>query len=240
MSLEANSRFHFWSAAHAAKGARYPEPIEPLSACGYTVETAMNGKRKSVPRSAAARDATGFTLIELAVTVAVLAILLAIAAPSFETMTNQNRLVSASHQVVATLQTARMEAIRQNRRVMICDSRDGSQCQCCERRWNGILLAQPDGDNSSRSLAFTTLKSSVVEFSPSAAFNNRDWENKIAYGADGRPVQGTSLLQRPVTMRVCIPTTRPASNIRDVVLHVNGRVEVTAVDGGGGCPLPGS
>lgn len=198
----------------------------------------MTWKRDGVAGAPAARNGAGFTLIELAVTVALLAILLAIAMPSFETLFNQNRLAAASNQVIATLQDARIEAVRQNRRVMICDSSDGDQCQCCQRRWTGFLLAQPDGENGSKSLAFTRFKA-PVELIPGAAFNSRYWEDRIAYRADGRPAEGAwPLLSKPITVRVCIPTTRPVSNIRDVVLHPSGRLEVTAATGRGACPFP--
>lgn len=204
-----------------------------------TVETEMKGEGSGngVVRPDTARAAAGFTLIELIVTIAVLAILLAIAAPSLETMLNQNRLAAASDQVIATLQNARMEAVRQNRRVMICDSSDGSQCQCCQRKWNGLLLARPEGDNGGKSLAFTQLKS-TVEFIPGNAFNSRYWEDRVAYRADGRPASGAWSLSRPLTLRVCIPTTRPANNIRDVLLHPSGRIEVTSASGSGKCPVP--
>lgn len=198
----------------------------------------MGLKRRSGACPDAARNAAGFTLIELAVTIAVLAILLAIASPSFETLINQNRLGAASNQVIATLQTARVEAIRQNRKVMICDSADGAQCRCCERRWGGLLLAQPEGESGSRSLAFTPFKA-PVEFMPGAAFNRTSWELRIAYRADGRPASGAApSLSGPITLRVCIPTTRPANNIRDVVLHPSGRVDVRDANGGGACPFP--
>lgn len=198
----------------------------------------MGLKRRSGACPDAARNAAGFTLIELAVTIAVLAILLAIASPSFETLINQNRLGAASNQVIATLQTARVEAIRQNRKVMICDSADGAQCRCCERRWGGLLLAQPEGEQSSRSLAFTQFKA-PVEFIPASDFNSRYWKDRIAYRADGRPANGPwPSLSSPITLRVCIPTTRPANNIRDVVLHPSGRVDVRDANGGGACPFP--
>lgn len=196
------------------------------------------GNGNGAVRPDTARAAAGFTLIELMVTIAVLAILLAIAAPSLETMLNQNRLAAASDQVIATLQNARMEAVRQNRRVMICDSSNGGQCQCCQRKWNGLLLARPEGDDGSKSLAFTQLKSSSVEFIPGNAFNSRYWNDRVAYRADGRPASGASSLSQPLTLRVCIPTTRPANNIRDVLLHPSGRIEVTSASGSGKCPAP--
>lgn len=183
--------------------------------------------------------AAGFTLIELAVTVAVLAILLAISFPSFETMVNQSRLTAASNEVIATLQRARLEAIRQNSRVMFCNSRDGAECLCCERRWDGLAVVQPVvGQVGTTPLAFTRL-SAPVELFPAHAFNSHYWGDRVAYRADGRPASGPHApLPKSLPIRVCIPTTRPANNIRDVMLHASGRVSVIASNGNGACSAP--
>lgn len=206
----------------------------------HTVEIATMGTWNDRTRRRAAHNAAGFTLIELAVTVAVLALLLAIAFPSFETMVNQNRLAAASNQVIATLQQARLEAVRQNRRVMICNSGDGVECQCCERKWDGLALVQPvpGQPGTQPPLAFTRL-SAPVELLPGHAFNSHYWTDMVAYRGDGRPARGPHVrLPKSLPIRVCIPTTRPANNIRDVMLHASGRVSVIASNGNGACRAP--
>lgn len=193
------------------------------------------GNGNGVMRPDTVRAAAGFTLIELMVTIAVLAILLAIAAPSLETMLNQNRLAAASDQVIATLHNARMEAVRQNRRVELCNSGDGSQCLDDQDAWSGLLLWTngKNGGGGDRPLAFTRMKAPIA-LMPASGFGG-DGGSRIAYGADGRP---SPLLSGPLAIRVCVPTTRPAQNIRDVMLHPTGRLEVVAASGGGGCPAP--
>lgn len=62
----------------------------------------------------------GFTLIELLVTITVLVILLAIAAPSFQSMASRNRLTSETNNLVSALAIARSEAIKRGRVVTIC------------------------------------------------------------------------------------------------------------------------
>src|SRR5689334_185 len=51
----------------------------------------------------------GFTLVELMVTVAVLAIMAGLAVPSFQATVNANRLTGSTNELVNALQTARME-----------------------------------------------------------------------------------------------------------------------------------
>lgn len=66
------------------------------------------------------RFETGFTLLELMVTVSIAAILLAIAAPNFTYMTVTNRLNTATNDLVYALNTARMAAIKSNANIAVC------------------------------------------------------------------------------------------------------------------------
>ncbi|MGC1547762.1 MAG: GspH/FimT family pseudopilin [Rhodanobacter sp.] len=70
----------------------------------------------------------GFTLIELVVTLVVLAILLAIALPSFTTAINNNHVASASNTLLADISYARTEAIDRGTDVSICPSSTGQTC----------------------------------------------------------------------------------------------------------------
>ena len=65
------------------------------------------------------RAETGFTLIELMVTVSVLAILAMLATPSFATLIEKSRLKGVADDVVSLLATARLEAIKQHRNVNV-------------------------------------------------------------------------------------------------------------------------
>ena len=61
----------------------------------------------------------GFTLIELMVTVAVAAILLTVAVPSFRDFIMNNRLVSAANEFTSAINLARSTAISQQRNTFI-------------------------------------------------------------------------------------------------------------------------
>ena len=76
----------------------------------------------TLPQQPIARGARGFTLIELMITLAVAVILLVIAVPSFRTMTISNRLTTTANDVVAALNTARMEAIKRNASTQLCSN----------------------------------------------------------------------------------------------------------------------
>ena len=68
------------------------------------------------------RRGQGFTLIELMVVVAILAILIGLAAPAFRDLILNQRVKNASFDVFASLVMARSEAITRNTNVWICSN----------------------------------------------------------------------------------------------------------------------
>lgn len=77
---------------------------------------------RDVSATGAPCPAAGFTLVELMVTIAVAAILLAIAVPSFNRIINTNRLTTTANSMVNALHVARMEAIKRNGSVQFCSN----------------------------------------------------------------------------------------------------------------------
>jgi len=71
---------------------------------------------------------SGFTLIELMITLAIVAILLTVGVPSLTTFMQGNRLIAASNELITDLHVARSEAIKLNKRVTICESINGTSC----------------------------------------------------------------------------------------------------------------
>lgn len=72
----------------------------------------------------------GFSLTEMVITVAVLAILAAIAAPSFQETIQKRRVIGAAEELAANLQYARSEAIKGNRSVVVNFTADGTDTWC--------------------------------------------------------------------------------------------------------------
>lgn len=64
----------------------------------------------------------GFTIVELMITVAVAAVLLMIAVPSFRSITLANRLNTAANDLVNAISVARMEAVKRNASTQFCSN----------------------------------------------------------------------------------------------------------------------
>jgi type IV fimbrial biogenesis protein FimT len=74
------------------------------------------------------RPAPGFTLVELLVVLAIVAVLLGTAIPSFRGVIRSAKLSSATDSLFSSLLMARSEAAKRHARVVLCKSADGSNC----------------------------------------------------------------------------------------------------------------
>ncbi|MFK2876820.1 GspH/FimT family pseudopilin [Rhodanobacter hydrolyticus] len=86
----------------------------------------MRGWEGVVSRRLACRQQCGFTIVELMITLAVAAILLAIAVPSFRNITLANRLNTAANGLVGAINAARMEAVKRNSSTQFCSNSTGA------------------------------------------------------------------------------------------------------------------
>src|SRR5512135_3440893 len=90
----------------------------------------------------------GFTLVELLVVLAVGSILLAIAIPGYAFLVNASRLAAVTNDLVAALQLARSEAVKQGTRVTVCKTSNpiAAQASCdSTANWHEGWLVFSDG-----------------------------------------------------------------------------------------------
>jgi type IV fimbrial biogenesis protein FimT len=90
----------------------------------------------------------GFTVIELMITVALLAILLGIAAPSVRDLTLNARMTSLTNDLMTDLAIARAEAVKRGVRAAVCASSSGADCTNSAWNQGWIVFVDPDGDGA--------------------------------------------------------------------------------------------
>lgn len=89
----------------------------------------------------------GFTVTELMVVVAIVAILLSLGLPSFRYITNAYRMSAEINGLLGDLQYARAEAIREGQGVTTCVSTTGTGCTG-GGNWAGGWIVFSDPDNN--------------------------------------------------------------------------------------------
>lgn len=194
--------------------------------------------RKAVP---------GFTMIELMVALAVAAIVVTMAVPSFQAMINGNRLTSAANEMIGSLQLARSEAIRRNGRAGVCmstNTNSGEDATCATANvdgWITFVDANDDGDfdKAGDTLLRVFLLDPPVVHGLSAGIGANTVmfrPDGLARDEDGGGGPGTGLLD--ATIRFCIPANQPRENARDVEIASGSRIASIRVDEDGLCPAP--
>lgn len=95
------------------------------------------------------RGIKGFTLIEILVTIGILAILLSAAAPSMRDMVLNNRVTSLTNDLLSDLAVARSEALKRGQRVVVCKNA-GNDAACGNGQWNmgWLLFVDTDSDST--------------------------------------------------------------------------------------------
>ncbi|TBW06585.1 prepilin-type N-terminal cleavage/methylation domain-containing protein [Azotobacter chroococcum subsp. isscasi] len=169
----------------------------------------------TVGGAAQARRQRGFTLIELMVALAVLAVLLGVAVPSFSDASLSSKLRSQANALVASVALGRSEAIKRNAVVTLCASSDGATCTgAWHQGWivraadGSVLQAQSAAPSGYRITAGST---SIIAFQP------------------------TGLGANSTTLTICRLSPSVGSQERVVEISLTGRTSVKTTTAGA-CP----
>lgn len=103
------------------------------------------------------RGAGGVTLVELVATMAVLAVLVTVAAPSFAAMLRRAAAANAFHQLTAALAAARIAAVSRGHPVTVCPSHDAIVCRK-DLDWSEGWIVYLDPDRTEQPSAGTVLQ----------------------------------------------------------------------------------
>jgi type IV fimbrial biogenesis protein FimT len=113
------------------------------------VSTIWNGKRAAVSRHRANR---GVTLLEMVSVMGIVAILMAVAVPSYKYVSTANRIAAEINGLLGDLQYARAEAIREGQFVSVCAVPSATPTTCVTAStapsWSGGWMVFTDADGS--------------------------------------------------------------------------------------------
>ena len=174
------------------------------------------------------RLSRGVTLIELMVTLSILAILLGLAIPSFQSFIVSNRLTAQTNELLGAYQVARAEAIRLNRPVRLCraDTADAVACSNSRAAWRAWIVIRPDNNEIIQRGA---VRANLVVLSSTNMLNDI-----IVFRSDSL---ATNINNAPLTatLQVCAAATNPQENGRNVRIALSRAVIERAQLGANGC-----
>jgi type IV fimbrial biogenesis protein FimT len=167
----------------------------------------------------------GFSAIELMVTISILAILLAIAAPSLTRFIKDVRLAGQANDLLTDLMLARSEAVKRDVPVAICGKANNNDTQCgSDPNWQGGWLLVIDADKNGKrdSATSDTLLKSEEALHAKSTLKATGAGNKgaITFAPTGINVSG------PITLTLC--DNEGYGRIIDVTAQ--GRASVVKVD----------
>ncbi len=168
------------------------------------------------------RRTLGSTLLEMLVTLTLLAVLTAAAAPSFSGLLQSNLAAAHAEALMTSLTLARSEAIKRNLRVTLCKSDDGASCTT-EGDWAQGWLVFVDRDSDGVLDPDEDVLRMQAALSGKFTLTNRNARNWYAYRPDGSAASSGGLVTG--TFRVCPPDGNVA-RARRVVTNITGRPQV--------------
>lgn len=168
------------------------------------------------------RRTLGFTLLEMLVTLTLLAVLTAAAAPSFSGLLQSNLAAAHAEALMTSLTLARSEAIKRNLRVTLCKSADGASCTT-EGDWAQGWLVFVDRDSDGVLDPDEGVLRMQAVLPGKFTLTNSNARNWYAYRSDGSAASSGGLVTG--TFRVCPPDGNVA-RARRVVTNITGRPQV--------------
>lgn len=166
----------------------------------------------------------GLTLIELLVTLSILAVLIAMAAPNFRTAIENNEITTLNDKILTSMRFARSEAIGRGIPITVCFSND--EATCSGTTWTDGWIIFTDA-NAGRTVNVGTdeiLKVIEVNYSGHSVSLISNVTTSFQFDTEGRASENG-------TFQVCGPSSQDTS-AKGVVIESSGSARL-ALDSDG-------
>ena len=165
----------------------------------------------------------GFTLIELAVVLAIVSLLLTLAAPTLGRIVESMKLSSYANALLSDLYLARSEAIKRRTRVVICKSANGMGCTDSGGWHQGWIVFQDANDNGHVDADEVVIQRSPALPTDFSLVGNQNVARYVSFDPSGATRLVSGAFQAG-TLTLCRHPT--ATEARQIILNSVGRPRI--------------
>lgn len=169
----------------------------------------INARRKrhraqcNLPHGRRSGAPSGYSLVELAVVVAIVGTLSAIALPSFARLLTETRVGDASSDLFSAVIQTRSEALKRRHRIILCPSDDQQDCADTVE-WNrGWIMFEDGNDNGRREADEPLLRIGETRPRQISISGDDSVGRYVSYVATGRTQQLMTGAWQAGTLTVC-------------------------------------
>ncbi|WP_018952232.1 GspH/FimT family pseudopilin [Thioalkalivibrio sp. AKL12] len=171
----------------------------------------------------------GFTLIELMITIAVAAILMAIAVPNFMNLRISNGLTTQANELITAVNIARSEAIKRNRSVRFCRTTSSTATQCAGAGSSGGWTNWAVFTSTTAGGTEVIRRGTVGDFGGRFTTTSDLASDEVLIRGDGLTYDGDDLIQdRYIQVQ---SNTGPSENTRCINLGAGSRISIARQSG---------